>query len=488
MLSKEPRHPNIIWLTLDHVTFHHYQHMTGARPILKTYEKLCQNGTEFTNCKSVHPLCMPARASMLTGVYTHKHGKYNNKEGQGSKHTPLIMEYLERSDYRMGYFGKNHSGFENLNEYDIDYINFSSYGPEENPIYDEYGNAYMSKEYRQFISRKGIDSVTYHQEWGADLFRGLPNKEYNLLEVDTQNAFSCGMLTPENVHEIDFLVDLAKNWIEKRHNKPFVLRLDTWAPHPAYIVPAEFANKHLKPEEIELPPEFYKEISVHKTFSRDYMEKISNHLNLDSEESWKHVLMRAYEQYSYIDMRLGEFIEWLEQTGLRQSTIILLTADHGDAIASKGGMFDKCGDMQEEVMEIPMVVDIPWIQGGKPNDSLVSNLDVVPTVLDLLNIPVPAHMDGMSLKAMIENRIPGRKALMCEHYGHMFYDVLQRTLYYKGFKYIVTTGYEEQLFHIDKDPFELHDLAKDPLYTQILQEMKEQLYVERQRYNDISPD
>ena len=69
---------NILWLTMDHVTFHHYRHTAGARPVLNTYEALCREGISFSSCKSVHPLCMPARATMLTGVYPHRHGGINN--------------------------------------------------------------------------------------------------------------------------------------------------------------------------------------------------------------------------------------------------------------------------------------------------------------------------------------------------------------------------------------------------------------------------
>ena len=102
---------NILWLTMDHVTFHHYRYTSGARPVLNTYESLCREGISFSRCKSVHPLCMPARASMLTGVYPHRHGCLDN-DTPAQPSGLLVCEQLRDAGFALGYFGKNHSGIE----------------------------------------------------------------------------------------------------------------------------------------------------------------------------------------------------------------------------------------------------------------------------------------------------------------------------------------------------------------------------------------
>lgn len=478
---------NVLWLTMDHVTFHHYRHTNGARPILDTYEYLCSKGTEFTNCKSVHPLCGPCRATMLTGRYTHKHKNYRNEDGLADQSVPLINEYLEKGGYRMGFFGKNHSGYEDLKSRGIDCINFSDFGPEENRIHEEYGNPYMTPEYRAYLDRNNIDSVIYHQEWGANIFRCLPNQDYDLTKVNNFNAFSCGTLEPERTHEVDFLIDEAKRWLVKNKENPFVLRLDTWGPHQAYQVPAEFADKYVNEKDIELPPSFNMDISDRSTFTQEFLRNTKENILINNEEEWRHVLKRAYENYSYIDMRLGELIRWLEEEGLGDSTAILLTADHGDSIGTKGGMFDKSGDMQEELMEVPMVVYAPWLKGGVKNSGLVSNLDVVPTILDLLDLPVPEEMDGISLKGIIEGSVPERELLMCEHYGHSEFYYSQRTLYYNGYKYTTTENNPDQLFHISEDPHEMNNLINKPEMTELLTVMREKLKMEQERVGDNQP-
>lgn len=484
---KQPAKPNVLWLTMDHVTFHHYRHLGGALPVLNTYEELCRRGTEFTNCKSVHPLCLPARASMLTGLYTHNHKKYRNELDIGGADVPLINEFLEQGGYRMGYFGKNHSGFEDLKERGIDCLETDYYGDPENPIHDEYGNPYMTPEYREYLDRNNIPGVTYHQEWGADVFRKLPNGDYDLTKVDNFNAWSCGTLEPERTHEADFLIDLSKRWITEHKDDPFVLRMDVWGPHQAYQVPAEFADTIIDASRIELSPTFNMEHPANSSFAEDFIFTTQRDIRIDSKEQWQHVIKRAYENYSYIDKRLGELINWLDEMGLAETTAILMTADHGDALNSRGGMFDKCGDMQEELMTIPMVIYAPWMDGGKKVDSYVSNLDVVPTILDLAGLPVPEHMDGRSLKAVAEGILPERDALLCEHYGHTKYYASQRTLYYGDYKLVTTENEPDLLYNITKDPFEQNNLAADPAFAGKMAEMKERLAQEQETYGDTDP-
>lgn len=475
--SVSPKQPNILWLTMDHVTFHHYRNLSGALPVLSTYEQLCAEGTEFVNCKSAHPLCLPCRATMLTGLYTHKHQKYRNQPGIGGETVPLISKYLHEGGYDVGYFGKNHSGFEPLAPYGFDC--FES---------EDYGNPYFTQEYREYLDRNHLSNPIYRQEWGMNgMFGKYPNGEYDLTKEDNFNTFSCGTLAPENVHEVDFLIDMAKRWVEQRQEKPFVLRVDTWGPHHAYQVPEEFADTMIHADEIELPPSIDSNIPGKPSFVRQFLEEERKIINIDSKKGWQHVLKRAYESYSYIDKRFGELIQWIKEIGLGDKTAILMTADHGDSLGTSGGMFDKCGDMPEELMDVPMVIYAPWINGKKKIHSLTSNLDVVPTILDLLNLPIPEDMDGISLKAVAEGRIPERDALMCEHYGHLNHYYSQRALYQDGFKLITTEGEPDQLYHIAEDPFEQHELSNCPETKERYQAMKLRLKQEQIRFHDEQP-
>jgi len=444
--------PNILWLTMDHLTFSHYRNNKGAKPILPTWERLCAQGTSFNQCKSVHPLCLPARASMLTGLYTHKHGLLRNENGFVSKVAPPTQN-LRDAGYRLGYFGKNHSGYEDLSEY-----GFEGYYPL------SYGNPFHTPEYKAYLDRKGLPNPIFRHEWGLHE-KFVPGGEYDITEVDYFNHYSCGVFKDEGpFHEADFLLDLSVNWMKEcaASDEPFVLRMDTWGPHQAYQVPPDFADTLYDENEI-LPIPGYDRASIDDKppFVQRFLDHIrSRSGNMDSWKKWQKVLKRVYENYTYVDMRFGLLLDELERLGLADNTLILMTADHGDAVASQGGMFDKCGDMAEELMDIPMVIAGPGIPKGAVVEGYVSNLDALPTIFDFAGVTPPYLMDGISLKqCALEGK--GRDVIMCEHYGHFDNRFVQRCVYKDDWKYIFTEKNMEQLYHVKEDPYEQANLVFD---------------------------
>ena len=471
---------NILWLTMDHVTFHHYRHTAGARPVLNTYEALCREGISFSSCKSVHPLCMPARATMLTGVYPHRHGGINN-DTHARPDAPLVCERLRDAGFDVGYFGKNHSGIES------EQFCFEGFFP------SGYGNPYLTPEYRAYLDRQGLDHPLFEQEWSqqtADT-SAFPNGTYDLTREDNFNRYCSGYLsTPGPVHEVDFLADAALRWLDGRQDKtrPFVLRVDTWGPHHAYQVPLAYKDL-IPPEEICEYPSYSHPYEKDKpAFAGEFLRDFhARSRSLRSWADWQPVMARAYEQYSYIDAAFGRLIDAVRRAGYGEDTCILFTADHGDAIASHGGMFDKCGDMQEELMDIPMAIYVPGMTGGQCVDSLTSNLDVVPTILDMAGLPVPDGMDGQSLLALARQQVPAREQLMCEHYGHFRVHLQQRTLYWKHYKYTATETAPHELYDLEADPFEMHNLIHSPEAGDLLKEMQRRLLAEMELHQDDSP-
>ena len=467
---------NILWLTLDHVTFRHYRLNKKAKPILPTYERLGRQGVTFDHCKSAHPLCMPARASMLTGVYTHKHGIFRNGPDMwlATEYAPAAS-VLKDAGYRLGYFGKNHSGM------DLAAVGFEGYFPA------SYGNPYMTQEYKDYLKRKGLPDPIFHHEGGmSEKFE--VGKDYNLVETNYFNHPNWGYFKEKGpFHEIDFLLDMAGDWLRERasENAPFVLRLDAWGPHQAYQIPLDYKDTIINAEDIEPYPGYDEDALPYKpAFAGNFLEWQRGRAGKGGKKCWKEwqlPLKRAYEHYSYIDMRLGSLLDDLERLGLAENTAVIFTADHGDAIASHGGMFDKCGDLAEELMDIPMVVSAPGLPKGVVNSSFVSNLDVVPTVLDLLGVKKPYEMDGISLKQVALGNLE-RDRLMCEHYGHhgVFYD--QRVIYRGVWKYVETKDEMDQLYNLEADPYELRNEADS--CPQVLAEMKKELAELKEVYTD----
>lgn len=463
--------PNILFIMMDHVTFRHYRMTRGARPVLTAYERLAARGMEFTNCHSVHPLCLPARASILTGMYANRHGKLDNG-GFPDAGYPLYTDFLKRRGYRVGYFGKNHSGYEDLEERGIE-----GYYPA------GYGNPYRTQAYREYLDRNGYGHPIYHQEWGM-LTDGMvyPAGPYDLTESDNFNTYSAGWLGGEGkLHESDFLTSLAYDWIAQPGGAPFAARVDFWGPHHAYQVPEAFSDLIDAEAILEYPS--FREGTEHKPdFVRGFAERIRAHSGAKDWADWRPILKRAYEQYSYIDHAIGEFLSRLEEEGYLKNTVVIVTADHGDALASHGGLVDKAGDLMEEVMQIPMVIAWPGVTDGKKCPEHVCNMDLAATILEIAGVSPPEYMDARSMVPFLkgEKGVP-REDFMAEHYGHFGIRAAQRALYWDRYKYINSEGHEE-LYDLKEDPFERRNLAGDD--AQVTGEMRRRLRDSMERYGD----
>jgi len=384
---------------------------------------------------------------MLTGVYTHKHRQLRNT---GSNRVvadlPIVFDYLIENGYKTGYFGKNHSGIENLGDYGID--GFYPAG---------YGDPYLTGEYRDYLERKGLKRPVYREEWSL---AGEGNRVCDLSEAGYINKLSSGYLEGDGEnHEAAFIFDMALDYIKKNRERPFCVRVDTWGPHHTFT-PPETYDALINEEEIEKYPSFDDYCRDIPPISLNFIEFVRKNNAKSEWRDFRRMVKRAYEHYSFIDAVMGRFIEDLKDLGLYGDTAIILTADHGDALASHGGLADKSGDMQEELMSVPLVIKPISDFRGMKSGELVSNLDIPATLLDICGINIPGHFDGKSLLPLIEGRGGWeRGGLMCQHYGHRKVDLKQRCYYEGDLKYIIDENGFAQLYNLKDDPDELINVA-----------------------------
>jgi arylsulfatase A-like enzyme len=120
---------------------------------------------------------------------------------------------------------------------------------------------------------------------------------------------------------------------------------------------------------------------------------------------------------------------------------------------------------------------------------LVSNLDLVPTVLDLAGVKPPEYIDGRSLTPLLKGmNTDWREDLMAQHYGHFAVRLAQRALYYQNFKYIAEDGDMDELYDLQKDPFELENLVNDPASQEVARMMRRRLLAKMDRHGDAGED
>ena len=478
------KRPNIVWLLTDHHVYVHHWYQKGPRPALPTYERIMRDGVHFGNAHAICPLCTPARASMLTGVYPHRHGMVMNNGDCGSRldFEPgewLFSHYLQQAGYRVGYFGKWHCGEERKAQ-DYGFEGFSMLG---------YGHAYWTDEYAEHLHELGLPQAEVEVEWrfGDPSWNGQ-----RVLLKDEPDWFrlmeSCGTLTtPVKTHEAFFVVHLACRWLEQiaRDGAPFCLRVDTWGPHQPYFVSAPFAGS-IDPRAIPEYPSFSTSLEGRPRFHRAFRNDRRSRAAIQTWEEWQPIVARCYEHATQVDAALGRVVETLERLGLAENTIVIYTADHGDAIGSNGGVFDKDSLMVEETLRIPLAVRWPGhVPADIVSESLVTHMDIVPTVLEAAGAEIPSPMDGRSMLDLIQHpdTAPWREDLMCQHYGHGT-PHFQRLLRHGDYKYVAHLDDTDELYDLKRDPFELENLVDEPDMQDVLADMRERLCRQMALYND----
>ncbi|MCP4167733.1 MAG: sulfatase-like hydrolase/transferase [Chloroflexi bacterium] len=478
--------PNILLIITDHQAYYGHNRPGEFDYEWPRFEQFSSQGTRFERAYSVCPLCSPARASMMTGVYPSRHGLRKNTEVQlhynrsdFRQGQQLYSHHLSRAGYRNAYVGKWHCGHEKLP------IDFGIEGWS----LPDYGKVYMSDAYKTYAAHRGFGDARAFIEHD----QRQPEWEGTTVVLHDQSPWrfmnASGILVgPPEAHEEQFVAHLA---IEKLHElarskQPWSLVASFWGPHQPYYPSEPFASA-IDPTTIPEYPSFRDDLRgrpLRRHIYRDFRHigaRKWRHWSL-----WQEVLARCYGQALQLDNAVGSVLDTLDELGLSKNTLVIWCADHGDAVASHGGLWDKGSTYAEEVARVPMAMRWPTrFQGGQLCDRLVSNMDVTATLLDAADVSVPDQMDSRSLLALC--RDPSARDwpdhLICEHNGHGD-DILQRIIVRDQYKYVAALFDGDEFYDLEQDPFELNNLIGSSLHRDIRDELRQLLVTHIEEQND----
>lgn len=485
--------PNIVWLMSDHLLYTHHKALTGY-PELPAYDRLSNEGLRFENAVTSSPLCAPARASMLTGVYAHRHGMLMNDGQCGSvvdfaPDERLINHHLQEAGYSTGFFGKWHTGIER-DALDYGFEGFTMPG---------YGHPYFSDRYLAYLQELDLPEPTVTLEWSftepemvgekISLVHDFPRPysyPYRFMQCS-------GVLdSPLETHESFFLAHIASEWIEQQSKagNPFFLRFDPWGPHHPFFVAKPFANS-IDPASLPEYPNFSSDLSHRPQKHRDLLEARIKAGRSDKWADWQLPLARAHEHAKQVDTAINRVIDTLERLGQLDNTLIIYTTDHGGALGSNGGLVDKGWVLSEETVRIPIAIRWPGrIRAATSTHHLVSNLDLVPTVLEAAGAEMPNPLDGTSLFPLFQSpkRTQWREDIMLEHHGQYGQKHFQRQLRFGQYKYGAHLNDRHELYDLSADPYELDNRIDDPILDHIRTDMRRRLREQMHSHQDDAPD
>ena len=353
-------------------------------------ERLADEGVRFEHAITPHPLCVPARTSMMTGRYPHSTGCRRNETlmPENEQHAFRIWK---NNGFTTGLIGKNHCYIEpsDLELFDVR-CEISHGGlPEEGKYKGEnYGNTGMEWVVPEVdINAAHEPRVNLRQNAQspriAYAVSDTPEEHYNTSVIATQteaflDKYSAG----------DFVSDGSGN------RDPFALWVSFPDPHEPFEAPRRYADM-FPPEDVVLPPQRTNEYTDGTSPERNRVLARMMRQTDDLEEHRLGVVSVYQAMTRFVDDGIGRIVDKLDELGLRENTIIVFTADHGDFIGEHG-MAVKGGVFYDALVQVPMIVS--WPGGGVPQgvveDSMANTVDILPTLLELQGL---ASFNGIGI-------------------------------------------------------------------------------------------
>lgn len=466
-MGKSSKRPNILFIMSDDHASHAISAYGSRLVQTPNIDRLAREGMRMDNCFCTNAICTPARATLLTGQYSHRNGVRVNKDALDGRNPDLLQKLLQRAGYQTAVVGKWHLG----------------HG----------GNADPS---------------------GFDYWNVLPDQgayfDPEFIEID-----SGGKRKKREGYVTDLTVDICLDWLERRDRSwPFFAMCQFKAPHR----PFEPAPRHaglFEGEEIPEAATLWDDYSTRAQATREVHMRIDRHLNrrdlkseppadLADDERMRWCYQRFIKDYLRcvvgIDENVGRLLDWLDREGIADDTIVIYTADHGFFLGDHG-WYDK-RFMYEPALRIPFLIRYPAaIAANSSSDELMANVDFAPTLLDYAGTGIPSCMQGHSARPVFSGDVPkdwqqsiyyrywmhGIGHRVASHYG--IRTRRYKLIYYDAQPYgddptDLVLEPEWELFDLENDPHELCNVYRDPKYDDIVAGLTSELNRLQQQLGD----
>lgn len=458
-----------------------------GNPIVKTpnYDRLASEGTLFENNYVQNPVCVGSRCSLLTGWYPHVNG-HRSLLHFLSPNEPNFLRYMKMSGYNVQLFGKNH-------------------------VLD---NGALED------SLSGFDSCDTMPR-GKSLWRDDEDtrKKFNYLFSEDYTM----LFPPMEDKEVENLLDtrIVNRSVEfldayKPGDAPFFLFVSINHPHAPYVTTKHYDALY-DPEQFSL---LKKKLEDEPSFMR--LLKQYSGFDMVSEDVFRKCAAVYLGMTTYCDDMLGRILDALDRNGLAEDTMVITTSDHGD-FAGDYGLVEKWPNaFYDNLTKTPLIFRVP---GGVKNHrvkELVSEIDIMPTVLDYAGVEIDHDQFGKSLRAQLEGAAGDPQACVyseggydlrepqcfegtprdygfllrenCVYYPKMMIQqkegacVCRGTMMRQGnYKLIWRSNGEHEFFDLEKDPGELVNAYGNKDYEAVILKMEREMLMWYVRTSDVVP-
>ncbi len=454
--------PNIILIFPDQHRGEIIGCMGDSVVITSNLDKLASEGVVFTQCFTNSPLCIPARATLMTGKYVSDHGVINNNM-EASSSSQSHVRNIRDAGYHTAVIGKTHLYEHRVNpewRHTNDKIDvLKEWGFEDiHEITGPIASIRIDSPYTDYLKEKGLLKAhrKYLQNYWVEWTRGEA-KPWELPPSPLPSEDQLDSYTGQK----------AVEWIHNYNGeKPFYLQICFPGPHDPFDSTQEYRDKY---NAEEMP------VGILEKPKQPYPGNINFVLNwsgLDGMTEAQNQLMKTfyYGKITLIDEWVGKIMDALEEKGLSYNTWIIYTSDHGEMLGDH--MMSHKIVFYEGALRIPLIIKPPAVSNGWQSKGLTDQIDIAASLVDIANAKPLKNCDGRSLIPQVLAGPQNQHAQKGKEV--VFSQVLQYTMVRnERYKLVVRTHNLEpvEFYDLINDPNELENRNNDPTLNQIRQQL-----------------
>jgi arylsulfatase A-like enzyme len=452
--------PNVLWICTDQQRFDTIHYLGNEKIDTPNLDELCKEGVAFTNTYCQSPVCTPSRSSYMTGFYpsTIRSSSMGNRVFSGDKE--LLSKIFQNNGYVCGLSGKLHLASAQTGREERCDDGFSEFHYSHDP-WQGYENG--KNEYTTWLFSQGFTPKTAF-----------------MAGKDGRVSYGMKEDVPPEFRQTKWCLDRAKDFIDTQQGKSWLFMVNTFDPHPPFDAPADLEKKYMD-KGVEEPIFDAAVDSVDFEKLKDFYHQ-SDRCSPPDEET-RRCKASYYGKIEMIDHEVGSIVRYLKEKGEWENTIIVFQSDHGEMLGDHGLLRKGCRFF-EGAVKVPLIFSYgKRFRRDIRYNGLTELRDVFPTLLESCGLPNLTDGDGISLLPILldtgKKEFPQshRDFARCEYYKAIDARFIKRkgtlncnaTMFVTdGYKLVLFHGSEYgQLFNLQEDPQELHNLWDESAYEKV---------------------
>lgn len=516
------KQPNFLFIMTDQ---HRADHLgCYGNSIVQTpnLDQIAAKGTRWDRFYVANPICMPNRASIMTGRMSSLHGARHNGIPLSHDHTTFV-ELLKDAGYRTGLIGKSHlqsfTGLPATNRYTPDESLYtpspslrdafkdnrhgSDYDLEVSPLWksplaERINGDFYGFEHVEVTTDHGDEAAGDYLLWAKQQhpdFQGLVGKD-NALPGSHQREAPQAWRTavPEELYSTTWVAQQSEKWLaeQAQSDAPFFLKMSFPDPHHPFNPPGKYWDMY-DPEDMVLPASFGKGqlppvLAMHEAMIKGTDPRDNQSPFAVTETEARNIMALTFGLITMVDDAIGRVLQQLETLGLAENTIVIFTSDHGDYMGDHGLML-KLLLHYHGLIRVPFLWSDPTQAHAQAHSAeLASSIDIASTILARAGIQ---GFNGMQGRDLFNSEAPPAAIIEEDSQRTMTgFDKHQRirTVVTERYRMSLRHGEDwDELYDLHNDPDEMHNLFDDPDQQAVKNELMETMLRQMIELQDRAP-